>query len=160
MQEYRAYCASKSLTKIAILLFYWMFIGIFVLNKSMVMEFTGKIIAVLPLQTGTGKSGNAWSKQEYVIESEEKYPKRMCFGAWNDKINELSICQGESLKVFFNVDAREWQGRWFNEISAWKVERGTVMASNPQSGQVCQNNNGGLKSAENAPVGVEGDLPF
>lgn len=58
------------------------------------MEIQGKIIAILPVQSGTGKTGNAWSKQEYVIETDEKYPKRMCFGVWNDKIRELAIREG------------------------------------------------------------------
>lgn len=123
------------------------------------MEITGKIIVVLPVQSGTGKTGNVWSKQEYVIETDEKYPKRMCFGVWNDKIRELAIQEGESLKVFFEVDAREWQSKWFNQITAYKVERASVGHSTPQNEQV-------VYQKENvAPVAskeVEGsdDLPF
>lgn len=123
------------------------------------MEITGKIIAVLPVQSGTGKTGNAWSKQEYVIETAEKYPKRMCFGLWNDKIRELAIQEGESLKVFFEVDAREWQSKWFNQITAYKVERASMGHSTSENEyRVYQQEN----VAPEASGEVEGaeDLPF
>lgn len=90
------------------------------------MEFTGKIICVLPLSTGISKStGNTWSVQEYVIEQQNvQYPKKVCFQIFGqDKINEANIQVDEILKVQLEIDANEWQNRWFNKISAWKVER-------------------------------------
>ncbi|MCD8164775.1 MAG: DUF3127 domain-containing protein [Bacteroides sp.] len=87
------------------------------------MELSGKIIAILPLQSGTGRNGNEWKKQEYVIETHDQYPKKMCFNLWGDKVDQFNIQMGEELTVSFDVDCREWQGRWFNDIRAWKVER-------------------------------------
>ena len=75
------------------------------------MEITGKIIAVLEPRGGVSKTGNPWKVQEYVLETNEQYPRKMCLQA------------GEELTVSFDIDAREWQGRWFNSIRAWKVER-------------------------------------
>lgn len=90
------------------------------------MEFTGKIICVLPLETGTSQStGNTWAVQGYVIEQQNvQYPKKMCFQIFGqDKINEADIIVGEALKVQFEIDANQWQDKWYNKISAWKVER-------------------------------------
>lgn len=89
------------------------------------MEFQGKIIAVLPLTEGESRNGNKWKKQEYVIENHDQYPRKMCFNLWSDKIDQFKIQLGEELNVSFDIDCREWNGRWFNDIRAWKVERVT-----------------------------------
>lgn len=91
------------------------------------MEITGKIIAVLPAQGGTSKTGNEWKKQEYVIETHDQYPKKVCFQIFGaDKIEQANILAGEELKVFFDIESREYQGRWFTNINAWRVERATA----------------------------------
>lgn len=91
------------------------------------MELSGKIIAVLDARSGVSKTGNPWKVQEYVIETHDQYPRRMCFDVFGeDKINQFNIQLGEELNVSFDVDAREWQGRWFNSIRAWKIERVNV----------------------------------
>ena len=88
------------------------------------MELAGKVIAVLEPRGGVSKNGNEWKGQEYVIETHDQYPRRMCFDVFGaDKIQQFNIQVGEELNVFFDIDAREWQGRWFNSIRAWKVER-------------------------------------
>ena len=88
------------------------------------MELAGKVIAVLEPRGGVSKSGNQWKVQEYVIETHDQYPRRMCFDVFGeDKIQQFNIQVGEELNVSFDIDAREWQGRWFNSIRAWKVER-------------------------------------
>lgn len=88
------------------------------------MEFSGKIIAILPVKSGVAKStGNEWKSQEYVIENHDQYPKKMVFEVFGDKIDNFAIQMGEELNVSFDIDARAWQDRWFNSIRAWKVER-------------------------------------
>ena len=88
------------------------------------MELAGKVIAVLEPRGGVSKNGNEWKVQEYVIETHDKYPRRLCFDVFGAaKIRQFKIQVGEELNVFFDIDAREWQGRWFNSIRAWKVER-------------------------------------
>ena len=88
------------------------------------MELSGKVIAVLEPRGGVSKTGNAWKVQEYVIETHDQYPRKMCFDVFGeDKINQFNIQIGEELTVHFDIDAREWQGRWFNSIRAWKVDR-------------------------------------
>lgn len=88
------------------------------------MELSGKIIAVLPAREGVSKAGNPWKTQEYVLETHDQYPRKMCFNIFGaDKIAQFNIQVGEEVTVSFDIDCREWQGRWFNDIRAWKVER-------------------------------------
>ncbi|MDR0873326.1 MAG: DUF3127 domain-containing protein [Prevotellaceae bacterium] len=97
------------------------------------MELRGKIIAVLPLQSGEGRNG-LWRKQDYVLEhnTESQYPKRMSFNLWGEKIDQFKIQEGQWLKVDFDIDCREFQGRWFNDIRAWRVETiSSEMPANP-----------------------------
>lgn len=89
------------------------------------MEIQGKVIAVLVPREGTSKTGNPWKVQEYVIETEEQYPKKMCFEIFgNDRISQFAsmLVVGNTVKVSFDIDARQWNDRWFNSIRAWKVE--------------------------------------
>ena len=93
------------------------------------MEFTGRIIAILQPRGGTSKAGNEWKAQEYVIENHDQFPRKMCFEVFGaDKIEQFNIQMGEELTVSFDIDARQWQDRWFNSIRAWKVERVSTAA--------------------------------
>ncbi|MDR1555702.1 MAG: DUF3127 domain-containing protein [Tannerellaceae bacterium] len=90
------------------------------------MDISGKIIAVLPAQGGTSKNGNEWKKQEYVLETHDQFPKKVCFQFFGaDRIAQANIRMGEELTVFFDIESREYQGRWFTNINAWKVEHKT-----------------------------------
>ncbi|MDH6341570.1 hypothetical protein M2480_000973 [Parabacteroides sp. PFB2-12] len=94
------------------------------------MEITGKIIAVLPEVGGTSKAGNEWKKQEYVLETQEQYPKKVCFQIFGaDRIAQANIQAGETVIVSFDIESREYQGRWFTNINAWKVDRPVAGAS-------------------------------
>ena len=92
------------------------------------MEVTGKIIATLEKRTGVAKSsGNTWVAQEYVIEIPGTYPKRVCFEVFGEeRIKEFDIKVMDILTVSFDIDAREYNGRWFNTLRAWKVVRETL----------------------------------
>ena len=91
------------------------------------MEITGKIIAVLPERGGVSKTGNEWKMQEYVLETQEQYPRKMCFNVFgSDKIAQFNIQAGEEMTVSFDINAREYNGRWYNDIRAGKVERGSA----------------------------------
>lgn len=101
------------------------------------MDITGKIIQVLPLQSGVSqRTGNAWQSQEYVIETHDQYPKKCCFKVFGeDKIKQFNIQMGAELTVSFDIDAHEYNGRWFNQVNAWKVEavaqQGTAPTAQP-----------------------------
>lgn len=89
------------------------------------MEIEGRIIAVMPAQGGvSARTGNSWKSQDYVIETHEQYPKKCVFRVFGeDKIANMNIQIGEELRVSFDIDAHEYQGRWFNDVRAWKVDR-------------------------------------
>ncbi len=102
---------------------------IFASNLTKTMEITGKIIAVLPERGGIAKTGNEWKMQEYVLETHEQYPKKLCFNVFGaDKIAQFNIQAGDELTVSFDINAREYNGRWYNDIRAWRVERGAAPA--------------------------------
>ena len=100
------------------------------------MEITGKIIAVLPPKQGVSQStGNAWMCQDYVLETQEMYPKKVCFNVFGaEKIQEMNIQLGETLTVSLEINANEYQGKWYNQVRGWKVVR--VPAQGQQQAQV------------------------
>ncbi len=88
----------------------------------MSMDVKGRLIQVLPLQTGTSKAGNSWSKQEFVIETEEQFPKKVCFTLFGDKVSLLEkFSVGDEMEVAFNLESREFNGKWYSNINAWKI---------------------------------------
>ena len=86
-------------------------------------EITGKIIAVLPTKSGTSARGTQWSSQTAVIETHEQYPKRVAFDVLGDRIAEFNLQVGEEVTVSFDINAREFNGKWFNSVNAWNVVR-------------------------------------
>ena len=106
------------------------------------MEMTGVVIAVLPERSGTSQRGE-WKSQSFVIETQEQYPKHLCFEVFGaDRIAQFNIKGGETITVQFDIDARQYQDRWFNSIKAWNVIRpgqqapvqGVYNVGNPQTG--------------------------
>ena len=95
------------------------------------MELTGRIIAVMEPRSGvSARTGNSWMTQEYVLEVPGQYPKRCLFNLFGeDRIKQFNIQNGEDLTVQFDIDAREYNGRWYNDIRAYNVIRGQI----PQS---------------------------
>ena len=95
------------------------------------MEIEGKIIAVMPAQGGiSARTGNSWKSQDYVIETHEQFPKKCVFRVFGeDKIANMNIQIGEELRVSFDIDAHEYQGRWYNSFRAYDVR--PIMAGQP-----------------------------
>jgi Domain of unknown function (DUF3127) len=97
------------------------------------MQLTAKLIQVLPLQTGTGKNGQ-WKKQDIIVETDGNYPKKICVSVWGDKINESQLKTGNVLKIDFDVESREYNGRWYTDVKARKVElAGSASSSEPST---------------------------
>ncbi|GIV33565.1 MAG: hypothetical protein KatS3mg031_1100 [Chitinophagales bacterium] len=84
------------------------------------MELSGKVIAVLPLQSGNGRNG-AWRKQDFILETNGKYPKKVCISMWGDRIDQFNIQEGQILTVSVEVESREYNGRWYTDVKAWKI---------------------------------------
>jgi hypothetical protein len=86
------------------------------------MEINGRIIELLPEKSGESANG-LWRKQEYILETDGQYPKRICFMAWGNKIDQFGIKQGENLVISVDLESREYNGRWYTDVKAWKISR-------------------------------------
>lgn len=97
------------------------------------MDLSGKIIAILQATSGVSqRTGNSWMSQDYVIEVPGQYPRRMVFRVFGeDRIKQFNIQAGEDVTVQFDIDAHEYQGRWFNDIRAFNIIRGEVAQQVP-----------------------------
>lgn len=85
------------------------------------MEISGKIIVALPAQGGVSKAGKEWSRQDYVIETKEQYPKKIAFSVMNDNIMNFGLTIGQEVDIHIDINATEWNGKWYNSITCWKV---------------------------------------
>ena len=94
------------------------------------MELSGKIIAVLPASSGVSqRTGNTWMSQDYVIEVPGQYPRKCVFRVFGeDRIKQFNIQLNEDVTVSFDIDAHEFNGRWFNDVRAYNVVRGVAPA--------------------------------
>lgn len=127
------------------------------------MEVTGKIIQKLDPQSGTSKAGNAWNKQEYVLETIENFPKKVFFDFFGERANQYPLEVGDTITLSFDIESREWNGRWFTSIRGWKAEKTvvnpqqeTVSASMPVSNAVPASPMPDFSQSE----GENDDLPF
>jgi len=139
------------------------------------MEIQGNITHILPEQTGEGKNGT-WRKNRFVIETQGQYPKNVCIDVWGDKFDQFQLAVGQSVTAHIDVESREWQGKWFTDVKAWKVEQGgstaqqpvadqpfyeqpqTAPAAQPAAAAAPQDTSG--IPAGNEPPSFEDDLPF
>ena len=94
----------------------------YISKKGSDMEIKGKIIEILPEKSGQSANGE-WRKQEYILETDSNYPKKICFMAWGDKIGEFNLQQGENVEVSVDLESREYNGRWYTDVKAWKVSK-------------------------------------
>lgn len=92
------------------------------------MEVTGKIIVALDPISGTSRAGNAWKKREYVLETQETYPKKVFFNFFGDRVDQYPLNVGDMVKISFDINSREFNGRWYTDISAWKAEPANAAA--------------------------------
>jgi hypothetical protein len=122
----------------------------------MALEISGRLNQFLPEISGTGKNGTAWSKRDFIIETVDNFPKKICISAWGDKTAELNgIGVGEMIKVSFDVQSREYNGKWYTDLRAWKIERqGTGSQPTVQTHE-----SGSFNASPEADSPVD-DLPF
>lgn len=121
------------------------------------MEIQGKIIQVLPVQEGTSKAtGNPWKVQAYVLETLDQYPRKVHFEIFGEDRIKSNPCNIDDLvTVSFDIESREFNGRWYTSIRAWRVQPGIVEASASQPGQSAPQP-AAAPSAAAAPMGGMG----
>jgi len=141
----------------------------------MALELDGKVIQILPEQSGTSNAGKSWRKQSFVIETEEQYPKKVVFNSWNDNVESIKqLTNGTKVKISFRVESREFNERWYTDLTAWKitkvVEQNLTTAATQQNVQTPQEQNNAIYEEDNSLAGddinisneskEEDDLPF
>lgn len=82
--------------------------------------------------SGTSKAGNQWSKQEYVLETIENFPKKVHFDFFGDRANQYPLEVGDTVVLSFDIESREYNGRWYTSIRGWKAEKEDPNAQAPQ----------------------------
>jgi hypothetical protein len=122
----------------------------------MTLEISGKIVEILEVKSGQSAHGE-WRKQEYVLETEAQYPKKVCFMAWGDKIDQFNIQQGETVAVSIDLESREYNGRWYTDVKAWKVSRDDATAGSPPP--FADQDRYEPLSMDGSPIGND-DIPF
>ena len=100
----------------------------------MALDLKGKIVQILPPQTGMGKKGQ-WKKQEFIVETQSQYPKKVCLSAWGDKIDQFNLTVGDTVNVSVELESREYNSRWYTEARAWKVEKSSSGSMAPPVGE-------------------------
>ena len=85
------------------------------------MKLEGKIIVAQPIQSGVSKNGNNWQRQDFVLEIPGQYPKKVAFSVMNSNIQNFGLAVGQDVDIEIDINANEWQGRWFNSITCWKA---------------------------------------
>lgn len=122
------------------------------------MNISGKIVQVLPIQTGTSKAGNPWQKQEFILEQGGQYPRKVCISLFGDNVAKTPQV-GQDVMVSVDIDSREFNGRWYTEIKAWNIVQTGVQQAAPQ--QAANAPAAAPAQPQPAPqAGAADDLPF
>ena len=96
------------------------------------MDIVGKIIQVLPVQEGIGKNGNPWKVQPYVLETLDQYPRKVHFEVFGeDRIKQNPCDVDQFVTVSFDIESREFNGRWYTSIRAWRIQQGDTTQAVP-----------------------------
>lgn len=85
------------------------------------MELNGKVIMVGQVRTGTSRSGNQWQMREFAVETNEQYPKKVCFRLFGEAVDKYQLQLNDNVLVKFDIESREYNGRWYTDINAWFV---------------------------------------
>ncbi len=120
----------------------------------MELKIAGRVIDILEEQSGTGRNG-PWRKQDFILETEGEYPKQVCVTQWGDNIEKFGVQEGERLTVHIDIQSREYKGRWYTDVKAWRVEREDAAAS-PAGPPLDDDGEFGLPDEDDADY----DLPF
>lgn len=120
------------------------------------MELKGKVISVLPEQSGEGRNGR-WRKQEFILETPGQYPKKVCVTVWGDRIDQFDLKEGEEVTAGIDIESREYNGRWYTDVKAWKLDKDSASSAPPAA------NDAGFPGEP--PAGLDSDvgdedLPF
>jgi len=98
------------------------------------MEIIGKLILKMPMQSGISKTGNSWQKQEFVMETLEQFPRKICANLWGERTAVLETLNiDDKVVMSFDLESREFNGKWYTDVKAYKLEQVTTNSQTPQA---------------------------
>jgi uncharacterized protein DUF3127 len=98
--------------------------------STLELKITGTVIDILDPQSGTSQRGE-WRKQEFILEVPGEYPRQICMVQWGDNIDRFALQKNESVTAHIDLQSREYNGRWYTDVKAWKIERPEGAAAAP-----------------------------
>jgi len=110
------------------------------------LQVNGKVIEILDEISGESQNG-PWRKQDFVLETADQYPKKICITQWGDKIDQFNVQKGEQITAHIDLQSREYKGRWYTDVKAWKVEKGGSNSGATGSGSTPE--------PQNPPIGKD-----
>lgn len=120
---------------------------------------TGKVVDILEEKSGESSNG-PWRKQDFILETEGQYPRKVCITQWGDRIEEFDVEEGERLTAHVDIESREHKGRWYTDVKAWRVERPDDPGrEEPEPGSSGPGAPGTRDGEERDPA-ADDDLPF
>lgn len=124
------------------------------------MEVIGKIIVDLPMQSGTSKTGNAWKKKEYVLENTDgQFPRKIAFTCFGDNADKINLQIGQVATIYFDIESREYNGRWYTDIRAWRADVEQPGAAAPAAAPTAATP-GSVPPPPAMPAGGDDEFPF
>lgn len=126
----------------------------------MSLELSGQVVKLLPEQSGQSQKG-PWKKRDFILETNEQYPKKVAITCWGEKVDEISsLNPGTPVTVGINIESREYNDRWYTDIKAWRIDvGGSQSQDNTNTGSFNQINENPGDQVFTADE-TEGDLPF
>lgn len=116
-------------------------------------EIQGTIIQTLPPMSGTSKTGKTWKRQDYVLETQDQFPRKVCFSVWGDRINPSTLQNGTVVTVTVDIESREGSnGGWFTSVQAWKSIQGAATSTN-----IPTNSGYGIESQKSDVTAISAD---
>lgn len=128
----------------------------------MALEITGKVVKLLPEQTGkSAKTGNDWKKGGFVIETESNFPKKICFTAWGDLTAQVNgLKEGQNIKVSFDIESREFNDKWYTDAKAWKIDAADSQGTEKTGASSSTQTESVAETASESAEESSDDLPF
>lgn len=127
-------------------------------SPTMDLKLTGTVVQVLNEQTGQGKNGT-WRKRNFILEIPGKFPKKVCVTQWGDNIDQHAVEEGLQVTAWVDIQSREYNGNWYTDVKAWKVEQGSGQ-QNAVSTQPPPPSTEGFEIDTTAFNDIDDELPF
>ncbi|MGM0586913.1 MAG: DUF3127 domain-containing protein [Bacteroidota bacterium] len=126
------------------------------------LQISGRVVKVLEEQSGESKNG-PWRKRDFILETGGQYPRQVCVTQWGDNIDQADVSEGEQVTAHINLSSREYNGRWYTDVKAWKIEKGDSNGGNAPEGSSDQSSTHVSSSVDLNNLSdsdIDDELPF